>query len=331
MEQNVREKLFAAFKVACAATVAILFAMLLKLDSAVSAGTVAILTIQPTKRETISTAFRRILAFAFALLLSFACFEIFGYNMGGFIIFLIIFIFVSYFMKWTHSIAMCGVLISHFLRYEDMDLFSVGNETSIFLLGVSTGVIANMHLRKKADYIRVLKANTDVEFKTILKQMSEHILLKDESDYSYMDFDALRRSIRKAKNVADMNYNNQIRVEDVYDVDYIRMRDEQSRVLHEMYKMVRHLHTTPFTAHVISEFLEEMSHVDDKEDSAKLLIESFHELDQSMKSKPLPVTRSEFEDRAKLFILLRHIEEFLTLKLEFIEKYPLAEVKADNE
>lgn len=331
MEQNFKETLFEAFKVACAATLAIFFATLLELESAVSAGTVAILTIQPTKRETISTAFRRILAFAFSLVLSYVSFGLLGFNMKAFIIFLVIFIFVSHFMKWTASIAMCGVLISHFLRYGEMNIFTVGNETIIFLLGVSTGVIANLHLRKKADYIRVLREKTDFEFKTILKQMSEHILVKDESDYSHMDFEALRRSIRKAKNVADMNYNNQIRVEDVYDIDYIRMRDEQARVLNEMYKMVRHLHTTPFTAHVISEFLEEMSHVDDKEDSAKLLIESFHEMDQSMKVKPLPVTRPEFEDRAKLFILLRHIEEFLTLKLEFNEKYPLSEESDNNE
>ena len=40
-----------------------------------------------------------------------------------------------------------------------------------------------------------------------------------------------------------------------------------------------------------------------------------------MKSKPLPVERKEFEDRAMLFSLMRKIEEFVLLKIEFSEKF----------
>ena len=36
-----------------------------------------------------------------------------------------------------------------------------------------------------------------------------------------------------------------------------------------------------------------------------------------MKSRPLPVTRAEFEDRAELYTLLRDIEEFIKIKVDF--------------
>ena len=39
-----------------------------------------------------------------------------------------------------------------------------------------------------------------------------------------------------------------------------------------------------------------------------------------MKSTPLPVERNEFEDRARLFMLLRRIEEFLMIKKEFFKE-----------
>ena len=42
-------------------------------------------------------------------------------------------------------------------------------------------------------------------------------------------------------------------------------------------------------------------------------------LDDEMKSHPLPKQRKEFEDRAQLYALLRRIEEFIELKVEFAQ------------
>ena len=47
------------------------------------------------------------------------------------------------------------------------------------------------------------------------------------------------------------------------------------------------------------------------------LMEAFKEMDAYMKKQPLPTVRQEFEDRARLFIMMRHIEEFITIKKEF--------------
>ena len=41
---------------------------------------------------------------------------------------------------------------------------------------------------------------------------------------------------------------------------------------------------------------------------------------QEMKETPLPVTREEFEDRARLFALMQDIEEFLQIKAEFYQE-----------
>ena len=57
-------------KISVAAILAILCAQALKLDFAVSAGIVAILSVQPTKKETLRTALARLLAFAVALVIS---------------------------------------------------------------------------------------------------------------------------------------------------------------------------------------------------------------------------------------------------------------------
>jgi len=314
-------------KISAAAILAIALATSMNLDYAISAGTVAILTILPTKRETIKTAFGRLLAFICALIIAFVCYGLLGYTLWGFYVFLSLYVLVCQMAGWYSSMAINSVLISHFLTAGSMDLHALFNEGRIFLIGMSIGVIANLHLRKNVNYIEELKESTDNQIKMILNRIAERVLDKDALQDSRDCFVELKDSIRKAKNVADMNYNNQLRGRDDYDIEYIRMRDRQCQVLYEMYKNVHQIHTTPITAEKIASFLREMSVTYHKTNTGEELLEHFREMDESMKSKPLPTERVEFEDRARLFNLLRHIEEFILIKVEFAEKFNTRRLK----
>ena len=66
------------FKMIFAAISSVCVAMFFKLEFSVSAGIVAMLSIQPSKRETFSTAFARFIAFLIALFISFFLLQIFG-------------------------------------------------------------------------------------------------------------------------------------------------------------------------------------------------------------------------------------------------------------
>lgn len=315
------ETLFNCIKLICAALASMGIAQLLHLEFVASAGVISLLTIMPTKKETFKTAGIRFLAFAVALVLAFVCYNVAGFNIMAFALFLIIFIPVCLVCKWNYAMTICSVVASHFLILGDTSIEHILNEVLIFSIGVGMGMLANLHLRKDVNYIERLKDETDAEMKSILAGMAEHILDAENTDYNGELLHQLRKSIRQAKNVADMNYNNQFKTTDVYDIEYIRMRDKQCMVIHEMYKIVRHIDTTPSTAHLISDFLKYMSETYHKENDGKLTLEKFREMDLAMKSKPLPVERKEFEDRAMLFNLMRKIEEFVLLKIEFSEKF----------
>lgn len=315
------ENLLNCIKLICAALLAMSIAQLLQLEFVASAGVISLLTIMPTKKETLKTAGMRFLAFAVALVIAFGCYSLVGYHIGAFAVFLVIFIPVCQICKWSYAMTICSVVASHFLILGDMSIAHIMNEILIFTIGVGMGVIANLHLRKDVNYIEQLKDETDAEMKSILAGMAEHILDAENTDYNGELLHQLRKSIRHAKNVADRNYNNQFRTTDIYDIEYIRMRDKQCMVIHEMYKIVRHIETTPSTAHLISDFLKYMSETYHKDNDGKLTLEKFKEMDMAMKSKPLPVERKEFEDRAMLFNLMRKIEEFVILKIEFSEKF----------
>ena len=321
MNQKKRNTIFNTIKTAGAAILSICLANLWCLDFAVSAGIITILTIQPTKRETVQTAVGRFYAFIAALVIAFVSFTLFGYTLPAFMFYLIIFIFVCQTFDWYSSMAMNSVLISHFLTFGNMNITSVLNEIFIFTIGVGIGIIANLHLRKNTDYILKLQEETDAQIKQILLKMSERILFQDVSDYNEKSFQKLKSSILKAQTIADQNYKNQFNKNDTYDIDYIKMRDKQYHVLYEMYKSTRTLETTPITAQIVSDLFLKISESYHRNNTAAKLLEDFYKIQKEMKEKPLPTKRKEFEDRARLFILLNYIEEFLTIKKEFMGKY----------
>jgi hypothetical protein len=50
------------------------------------------------------------------------------------------------------------------------------------------------------------------------------------------------------------------------------------------------------------------------------LLEEYNKINIRLKEERLPSTRKEFEDRARLFHLMQLIEEFLTIKKEYIKQ-----------
>ena len=299
MKQYINKtKILNTCKIGLAAILAILLAQVLQLTFAVSAGIVAILSVAPTKKETIGTAIGRFFAFLVALVIAFGCFELIGYGTEAFFLYLILFIFVCQCFGWNHAMAMDSVLISHFLSFQTMNVKTVGNEVLIFIIGVGFGILANLALHR----------------------MSERILNQNLADYDGSCFVKMEASLQRAKNIARENFMNQFGSSDRWDIEYIAMRERQIHVLSNMYQCVSTLHTRPITAKRISDFLEKMSCTYHRDNSVEELLEDFDRIDEEMKKSPLPVKREEFEDRAQLYTLMRQIEEFLLIKNEFAKK-----------
>lgn len=310
---------FNTIKIAFSAIVAIIIALILELDFYISAGIVTILTIQSTKRETMITAIERFYAFMIALVIAYMSFFVFGFDVLAFGVYLVVYILVCQYKKWYSSMAVNSVLISHFLTFQSFSIDALLNEIGLFVIGVSIGILANMHLHKNVDYMNELKQKSDNQIKYILLRMSKRIVNKVD-DYDGNCFDELNDLITQAKTVSIENENNVLWHKDSFDKEYIKMREHQTQVLYEMYKTIRKMYTTPLTAHIISEFLEKIANEYSIENDCELLLEEFYCIDQEMKSVPLPKMRKEFEDRARLFSLLRLIEEFLQIKNTFSYK-----------
>lgn len=315
-----KEKTINAIKISIAALSAITIASLLQLDFTISAGIVAILSVASTKKETVVTAFNRFLAFCVAIMIAYLCYEWLGYDELGFFLYLILFLMICQHMGWISAMAVDSVLISHFIGVDSMNLLNIGNEFLLFLLGVSCAMLVNLHLKKDEEYIEKMKKQTDKQMKDILYRMSLKIVDDSISHYDGKCFDQLDDSLRTAKNIAEQNYMNQLSSKDRKDNEYIEMREKQFHILYSMYKRITTMSGSPTTAMHVSKILEKMSKTYHQDNSGEELLLDVQALSDALKQSHLPTTREEFEQRAILYTMMKEMEEFILVKVEFSKK-----------
>lgn len=313
--------LIKAFKIALAAVLSILTANLLGLRYAVTAGIITVLSIQNTKRETLKTARNRGLAFLCALILAFVCYSLLGFCVGAFIIYLFLFALLCLSVGWGEAIAMDSVLISHFLTEQSFGREMFVNELLLFIIGTSFGILINLHLRKKEGEFDRLSSHVDDEIKGIIHRMAENLRLEDKTGYNSDCFARLEDKIRQAKECALRNWNNTLWSQSSYELDYIRMRENQSRVLRNIYDSIVRIRILPTQTMQVADFFEEIEVQYHRDNDVTDLLKILEIMLSDMKLENLPGSREEFEARALLFYTLMQLEEFLTLKNRFVGKY----------
>lgn len=310
-----------AFKIALAAVLSILTANLLGLDYAITAGIITVLSIQNTKRETLQTARDRGLAFLCALILSYLCFRWLDFSVIAFILYLFLFAFLCLSAGWGQAIAMDSVLISHFLTEQRFDSAMVVNELLVFAVGTLYGILINLHLRKKEVEFDRLSKLVDDEIKGIIHRMAENIRQEDKTNYHSDCFVRLEDKIHLAKECALRNWNNTLWSQSAYELDYIRMRENQSRVLKNIYDSIVRITMLPAQTMQVAAFFEEIEAQYHRDNNVEELLRLLEKMLSDMKRETLPQSREEFEARALLFYTLMQLEEYLTLKNKFVLSY----------
>lgn len=313
------ETLRKSLKISIAAVLAIVVADRLGLKYSATAGIITVLSIQNTKRETIWTALKRAAALCCAFLLAAVCFYNLGYNIVAFAVYLFFFAMFCFHMGWVEALAMVSVLVTHFLTEKNMTGALVRNEIMIFLIGVTFGVLVNLHLHKKKRKFEILSDEVDLQMKGILHRMSQWLPKENREEYGSGCFKMLDAALAEAKLCAINNYNNAMFSNDTYEIDYIKMREEQSVVLKEVYQNIKGLEYLPQQAIQVAALIKKIEEGYHRENSAADLLAKTNAFLSRMETRPLPQTREEFEARAVLFYVLKQLKSVLQLKYDFVE------------
>ncbi|MBE5883891.1 MAG: hypothetical protein E7291_05695 [Lachnospiraceae bacterium] len=316
-----KTQLMKSLKIAVAAVLAIGIAGELGLQYSATAGIITVLSIQNTKRETLQRARNRGLAFLCALILAAGCFWALDFTLWAFVVYLFLFALLCMQAGWLEAISMDSVLITHFLTEQSMAPEHILNEVLLFVIGTGLGFLVNLHLHREEAKFERLAAVVDELIKEILHRMSLWLLMEDKTAYGEDCFKRLAEAMEEAKLCAAANYNNALRTQDTYEIDYIRMREQQSVVLKEIYTNIKQIAYLPKQAKEVAALLGLIEKDYHKDNTVEGLLAELEMLFADMRKQKLPESREEFEARALLFYILMQLKNLLQIKRDFILSY----------
>lgn len=309
------------FKMAISATIAIFIAQGFKLEFAVTAGVIAILSIQNTKREALIIGARRIISATIAVILSYLLYVLLGNNPLVFGIVLLIFIPIAKKLKIEEGIAVGAVLSTHLLVNNNIDLGWIVNEEAITFIGIGVASLFNLYMPSLDDKFNENKETIEKLYRDIISDMAKSLVTKAIPVNEKKRLEKVESLVEDTRSLAYKINNNNLFKKNLYFVDYIEMRSKQLEAIKRMMSHFSRFSITYDQTLIMSKFTENIANNIYADNDCVELICKLNNLRNNYKEMQLPKTRDEFENRAMLFQFLNDLEDFLLIKKEFKRTY----------
>lgn len=308
-------------KMALSATIAIIIANYMGLKFGVTAGIIAILSIQDTKKEALIVGGKRTTASAIAILLSYMLYMLLGNNPIVFGLFLLIFIPMTKLLKITDGMVVGAVLSTHLLTSTNINVSWIINEVQLTLIGIGVAIIFNLYTASLEKEFEENKKRIEDYFRAILSDMAVSLVTQAVPIYEQEILLKLEELITKTKFMAQIINNNHLFKKNDYYVSYIDMRIIQLDTIKRMKRHFSRFYMTYEQTRILSEFTNNVAMNIHEDNDCIDLINKLSLLRKDYKSMELPKNRNEFENRALLFQFLNDLEDFLVIKKEFKKSF----------
>lgn len=304
-------------KTAIGATIAIIISNVIGLEYATSAGIITILSIQNTRKASVTLAFQRFGSTILALFIAGILFALVGYNAIAFGLYLAIFIPLAVKFKITDGIVVSSVLATHLLVEESVSLFWIKNELLLMSVGVGVGILLNTYMPKIEGKIKEDQIEIENKMKEILMQMAK--TLREQSVYIGEEklYQELEDKLIEGSDKAYKNFNNYIIYEGKYYVQYMEMRALQFQILKYMRGNFTRFYITYEQTELVASFTEKVAQDFHEYNSGEGLLEDLRSIIEVLRIQNLPKRREEFENRAMLYQFLKDLEYLLEVKINF--------------
>lgn len=310
------------FKMALSATIAILIANYMKLNFGVTAGIIAILSIQDTKREALLISLKRIAACFIAIIFSFVLYVILGSNPIIFGVFLIMYIPITIKFKIQESMVVGAVLSTHLLTNSNINYYWIVNEGALAIIGVCVAMLFNLYTPDLEEEFEVNRERIEQQYRTILSDMAGSLIVREFPSDEKEIFEITEKLIENNRKIAKNILNNYLILKnDYYYLSYMEMRASQFETIKRMKKHFSRFYMTYSQTELLSDYTYKVAFNIHKDNNCVELINELNILRNEYKKMDLPKNREEFENRALLFQFLNDLEDFLLLKKAFKDNY----------
>ncbi len=312
--------LLMAVKIGVGSSIAIFIAQSLRLQYAVSAGTVALLTLMTSKLETFRLSLSRFITFGVTLALALLIVPHLNniWLAYGLLLALVVFIAESFGLRSTISVN--AVVAAHLVTSRDLSGPSILNEFLLVLIGVTLAVALNLFHANWSHRRRIVASMRRVEgeLQQILNEVAAYLRQGDRPGEVWREIGGLEAELREYINSAYEYQDNTFHSHPEYYIAYFEMRLDQFEILHRLHREIKWIRSVPQQAAVVADYLEYLAKYVVEVNAPGKQVEALERLFESMRRQELPKSREEFESRAILYHVLMDLQDFLDCKTRFV-------------
>ncbi|KAF1304751.1 aromatic acid exporter family protein [Enterococcus sp. JM9B] len=306
-------------KTAAAAALAMIVANSLHLLYAPAAGIIAVLSVGNSKRTSLMTGLNRLLSLLLATAIAFICFHVIGFNPVAFGIYLLLFISLSVKFGLEDGIVVNSVLVTHYLIEVSFAPQLLLNEFLLMTIGVGFALLFNLAMPDLQKKLKEDQLVIEELFRKLLRQMA--LQLNQQGETNLIEkCQGLLGFIYEAQKRAKIDQENQWIDPDAYFKEYFAMRRTQLRVLGDMIDLLDKIFVEEEFVEDIRHLLELTANEFAEANDGKQILAEIMQVYENYRKKPLPQSREEFENRARLFQFLQSFTSFIEIKAEFAKQ-----------
>lgn len=299
-------KLVLLIKMTIGFIIGMLAAMLLNLPYFYTAGVIAVLSLEPTRKMSLDSGIKRIIDSIFGLGLSVLLFYIFGYEVWVLFVFVAFFIPLSFLLKIDKGIVVALVLVSQI--YLEADISYAINALYILGIGILVAFLLNLYM----------PTNKKLVFEILeIDQMINDIIQEIAND-NLPNFNPATEKLYQAYQDINIELENINLPLTISRLKYVEMRIEQTAILKRINNILIEIPLIN-EKQIILTFLKEFDNKIGENNYASSLNKRLDEIFQYFRQTELPQNRDLFEQRAQLYYVLLEINQFLNLKLIYHE------------
>ena len=305
-------------KIVGATLLATFLAQIMGLEFATAAGVIAILSILDTRRATLKVAWQRLLSTLLALALASVSFSLLGFNLWALGVFLALYAPLAY--RWDLAVGLTPstVLVTHLLTKASLATQLLLNELGLFVIGALVAMAFNLYMPSRSREIMEVHEKVENLLRDILLRFRDFLLTGDGRNEGLL-IQELDQSLARARKLVYQERHNQVFYQTNQEVLYFDMRLAQKRILANIAEDMNTFHCQSEEGIILANLFEQVALQISKDNPATQLLEEIASYSQLFRERDLPKTREEFETRALLFQVLKDLESFIQLKVDYYQ------------
>lgn len=301
------------WKTAIAAMIATYVVQLLGFNHSYSAGLLAILGVEVTRKRAISTITQRFGASLIGLCVGSAILFIFGVHIVSVGLFVLTVFPILARLNMKEGMITSSVIIFHVFSVGRVDWPVIFNELMLLTIGFGAAAIVNLLYMPGSDkQLASLRVQLDQAYASIFNRIANN-LRHPNFEWDGSELIHAEAKLDKGITLARLNKENQMFRTDEYWFNYFSMRSDQWDAILRMLDLVSQVYAQLPHGEMVAQLFDELSEDVKQEAYTGRVERDIEALLVRFKQLDLPSTREEFEVRSAILQLMTELKHYLLI------------------